>query len=252
MALLLILLISLSASFRGLLVKSSSRHDVMKELGKAIYLRKINLLADFTENEETVFEKIPYNCFTEKELHYSGSNFDYYKNTKAFYSKTATEAGLDTSLQTTFTLGVTLSSSSSIPYSSNIEVSGISLNILALKKKILLKRECLTNVEISKLTNNFLDEYEALPKSINKPWKSHSWQAYTKFLDKFGSHIILSIKSGSSIKQTTFAQSSESYSERDFQIKSCVSLAGPTSVGKVGVDACGNISEIEKNRASNI
>ena len=140
---------------------------------------------------------------------------------------------MDASLQSTFTLGVTLSSSSSNEYSSNIEVSGISLNILALKKKMLVKKECLTNVEISKLTKNFLDEYEALPKSINKPRKSHSWQAYTKFLDKFGFHIILSIKGGASIKQTTFAQSSESYSERDFQIKSCVSLAGPTSVGEL-------------------
>ena len=159
---------------------------------------------------------------------------------------------MDASLQSTFTLGVTLSSSSSNKYSSNIEVSGISLNILALKKKMLVKKECLTNVEISKLTKNFLDEYEALPKSINKPRKSHSWQAYTKFLDKFGSHIILSIKGGASIKQTTFAQSSESYSERDFQIKSCVSLAGPTSVGEVGVDGCGNISKTEKNRSSNM
>ena len=60
-------------------MKSNSSDDVMEELGKAIYLRKINLLDDFTENEETVFEKIPYNCFKEKELHYSGSNFDYYK-----------------------------------------------------------------------------------------------------------------------------------------------------------------------------
>ena len=250
MALPLILLISLSASFRGLLGKSQPSDHIMEELGKAIYLRKINLLADFSENEETVFEKIPSNCFTEKELHYSGSNFDYYKNTKAFYSKMATGASLDASLQSTFTLGFTLSSSSSSESSSKMEVSGMSLNILALKKKIFVRKECLNNVEISKLTKNFLDEYEALPKLINKPWESNSWQAYKKFLDKFGSHIVLSVKRGASIKQTTFAQSSESYSQRDFQIKSCVSLAGPTSVGKVGVEACANISKTEKNRVS--
>ena len=252
MALLLILLISLSAPFRGLLVKSISSHDVMEELGKTIHLRKINILEDFTEKEETVFEKIPDDCFKEKELHSSRRNFEYYKNTKVFYSKTAIGAGLEASLQSTFTLGATLSSSSSTAYSSNMEVSGISLNILALKKKMFVKKECLTNVEISKLTKNFLDEYETLPKSISKPWKSHSWQAYKKFLDKFGSHIILSVKDGARIKQTTFAQSSESYSERDFQVKSCVSLAGPTSVGTLGVEACANISKTEKKRASNM
>ena len=62
----------------------------------------------------------------------------------------------------------------------------------------------------------------------------------------------LSIKRGASIKQTTFAPSSESYSERDFQIKSCVSLAGSTSVGRVGVKAFENISETERNRVSNM
>ena len=95
MALLLILLISLSAPFRGLLVKSISSHDVMEELGKTIHLRKINILEDFTEKEETVFEKIPDDCFKEKELHSSRRNFEYYKNTKVFYSKTAIGAGLE-------------------------------------------------------------------------------------------------------------------------------------------------------------
>ena len=77
----------------------------MKELEKAIDLRKRNLLDDFTEYEGTVFKKIRSGYFEKR------SYFDYYKNTKAFYSKTATGAGFDASLQSTFTLGVTLSSS---------------------------------------------------------------------------------------------------------------------------------------------
>ena len=109
MALLLILLISLSTSYRGLLGKSNSRNYVMKELGKAIDLRKRNLLDDFTEYEGTVFKKIRSGYLEKKNS--SRSYFDYYKNTKAFYSKTATGAGFDASLQSTFTLGVTLSSS---------------------------------------------------------------------------------------------------------------------------------------------
>ena len=47
----------------------------------------------------------------------------------------------------------------------------------------------------------------------------------------------------------SFSRSSKSYSERDFQVKSCVSLAGPTSVGKVGVSACANISKSESSKA---
>ena len=47
----------------------------------------------------------------------------------------------------------------------------------------------------------------------------------------------------------SFSRSSESYSQRQFQVKSCVSLAGPTSVGKVGVSACANVSKSESSKA---
>ena len=81
-----------------------------QELGKEVYLRKINLLDDFQEKEASVFDSFPSTCFFKKDLHSTGSFFDYYASTKAFYWKVATEAGLDPSLQSSFTLGVTLSS----------------------------------------------------------------------------------------------------------------------------------------------
>ena len=48
----------------------------------------------------------------------------------------------------------------------------------------------------------------------------------------------------------TFAESSKAYTERDFQVKACVSVAGPTQVGKVGVSACSNESQSEISKAS--
>ena len=50
----------------------------------------------------------------------------------------------------------------------------------------------------------------------------------------------------------TFAESSESYSERDFEVKSCLSLAGPTAAGEVGFKACADITKSEKSKASQI
>ena len=47
-----------------------------------------------------------------------------------------------------------------------------------------------------------------------------------------------------------FAESSESYSERDFQVKACVSAAGPTSFGELGVSACSNVDINEMSKAS--
>ena len=232
----------------------SDPDPVIQELAKGVYLRKINLMADFQEHEASVFEnsKLPSRCFTKKALHHSGSNFEYYASTKSFYSKMATGAGLDASLQNTFTLGATLSSVTSNEESNEYKVSGMSLNIRALTQKILVKKDCLDDDDTSTLTDRFLEDFQTLPLSFEAPWIENSWKEYSRFFDSFGSHVIMAVKRGSSIKQTTFAESSKTYSQRDFQVKSCLSLAGPTNVGKVGVEACANVSQTERNSASNM
>ena len=109
----LVLFIWLTATFRAITADSKPNNNpdsVTDELGKGINLRKTNLLGDFQENEASVFELLPSSCFIKKKLYYSGSNFDYYASTKAFYSKMAVGAGLDASLESIFTLGATLSS----------------------------------------------------------------------------------------------------------------------------------------------
>ena len=47
-----------------------------------------------------------------------------------------------------------------------------------------------------------------------------------------------------------FAESSESYSERDFQVRACISAAGPTDVGELGLSACSNVTNSEISQAS--
>ncbi|XP_029200616.2 DELTA-alicitoxin-Pse2b-like [Acropora millepora] len=249
MTLSLILLISLLAPFRELLAKSNP-HLIKEELGKAVYPRKINLLADFVENEKTIFERLPSECIVEKELDHSQSKFEYYANTKAFYSKLGVGFGFGISLQSTFTLGFTLSSLFQTIKSKKITVKGMSLNVLALTQKIWIKRDCFDSVLT--LEKNFLEDFEALPLTIRKPWASNSWRAYRKFLDTFGTHVIESAKLGSSIKQMTLAQSSESYSERDFFVKICTKFTGLTHIGDIGTKACQSINSSEINRVGKI
>ena len=245
----LVLLVALTTAFKGITTGSNTFRET-EELGKSIYLRKTNILRDFKEREVSVFEGLPSSCFTKIKLYHSGSHFDYYKSTKAFYSKISQGAGLETSLESTFTLGATLGTVSTKEDSNEFKVSGMSLNIRALTRKILVRRDCLDDDETSKLTKRLLRDFERLPTHFDKPWLRNSWKAYNDFLETFGSHVITSKMLGSSIKQTAFAKSSDSYSQRDFQVKSCVSLAGPTSVGKVGVKACANLSKSEISKAT--
>ena len=225
---------------------------VSKELGKGVDLRKINLLGDFQEAESSVFEPLPEKCFKKENLHYTGSNFDYYASTKAFYSKMALGAGLDASLESGFTLGATLSGVVQKKESKEAQISGMPLNIRALTEKFLVTKDCFHNEELSNLSKNLVEDFERLLMTISQPWLANSWKAYGAFLETYGSHDVTTVKRGASIRQTTFAESSKSYSQRDFQVKSCVSLAGPTSVGKVGVKACTNVSKEEVAKTSSM
>ena len=247
----LLLFICMTASFRGIRAESTDSSDT-EELGKGINLRKTNLLGDFQENEAKLFEALPETCFKRKKLHYSGSNFDYYASTKSFYKHMAAAAGLEASLESSFTLGTTLNSVLQKTESKDSKVSGLALNIRALKEKILVEKDCLDNVETSTLTKRLVKDFEKLPLAFAQPFLANSWKAYNVFLETYGSHVITSVTRGSSIKQTTFAESSKSYSQRNFQVKCCIKLAGPVSATKVGVEACANVSKKEETKASDM
>ena len=222
-------------------------------LGKIVFPPNINLLDDFQEKENSIFDPLPSECFkkiisTTK----SSCNFDYYKNTEAFYKSLATESSLSASLTSTFTLGATVSVATKGKSSKKSEVSGISLIKQAVTEKIYVDKKCLTSAKTSTLNEEFMEYLEELPLKIDHPWFPNSWEEYKTFLDKYGSHVITSVETGSRFQQMVFAESSESYSQRDFQVRACISAAGPTNVGKLNVSACSSVNSSEILKAKNM
>ena len=129
------------------------------------------------------------------------------------------------------------------------EVRGISLIKQALAEKIYVNKECLTSAKMSTLNKEFMESFSALPLQIKEPWLHNSWKPYSTFLEKYGSHVITSKEIGSRFQQMVFAESSKSYSERDFQVRACISAAGPTDVGELGLSACSNVTNSEISQA---
>ena len=156
---------------------------------------------------------------------------------------------MSASLQSAYSLGVTVSVAKNSKSSQSTEVSGMSLIKQALTEKVYVDKECLLN-DITSLKETFLSDLEDLPVNIQNPWEPNSWREYRNFLKEYGSHAITSVKRGSGFQQMTFAESSKAYTERDFHVKACISVAGPTQVGKVGVSACSNVSQSEISKAS--
>ena len=80
------------------------------EPGKSINLQKVSLLEDFKEREASIFESFPSKCFKKEKLNSTRSHFEYYQSTKSFYSKLATQVGLDAPLESAYSLSATLNS----------------------------------------------------------------------------------------------------------------------------------------------
>ena len=221
------------------------------QLGKAIDLRGTNLLEDFQERERAIFEPFDSKCFIDEKNKIQSSRkfMEYYENSNAFYSSLATQSELDASLQSSYTLGVSLKVATKSKSSQNNKMSGMSLNAMAITEKLLVRRNCLESDE-GTLKKRVVEDFELLQEKIEKPWEKFSWERYHSFLKTYGSHVITSVTLGGSFRQMTFAESSKSYSQRNFEVKSCLSLAGPTNAGEGDLKACSDISESEKSIAS--
>ena len=92
-------------------------------LGKVVYLPDINILTDFHEKENRIFEPLPSECFTKESLISSSSKFDYYKSTKELYQLLGTESSLSASFTSTFTLSTTVSAATKRKSSKKMEVA---------------------------------------------------------------------------------------------------------------------------------
>ena len=222
----------------------------MNQTGSVVFPPHINLLDNFQQKENIIFDPLSPECLTKKTLTSSSSKLHYYKNTNALYKSLASESSLSASLISIFTLGTTVSVATKGKSSEKSEVSGISLIKQALAEKIYVNKECLTSAKMSTLNKEFMESLSSLPLKIKEPWLHNSWKAYSTFLEKYGSHVITSKETGSRFQQMVFAESSESYSERDFQVRACISAAGPTDVGELGLSACSNVTNSEISRAS--
>ena len=134
----------------------------------------------------------------------------------------ATTAGLETDLQSDFSLGFTLDHASKSVSGSTRKIAGSLLLIMASYRQDTVDKSCL--LDQKNFDESFLSNFQRLPTMIHEPWEFNSWKGYDMFLKQYGSHVVTSTVLGSSINQAVFAESFNSYSERDFQVKACLSL----------------------------
>ena len=161
----------------------------------------------------------------------------YFKSIENFYEYLSLKTGISPKYEGPFTMKTTLEAK----FGDAVQVSGLTLDLYALKESIVFSQECQNTLPLSKA---FLADFETLPVKIADPNNMKDWLPYDSFFKKYGSHIVNDINRGSRLQQWVFASSTEKYSERDFIVRACVDLSDDT--GSLGVNACSNITSQEK------
>ena len=175
----LVLSLCVTLAFSEAKIATKGESNGLKEaksegLGKIVFPPNINLLDDFQQKRNIIFDPLSPECLTKKTLTSSSSKLHYYKNTNALYKSLASESSLSASLISIFTLGTTVSVATKGKSSEKSEVSGISLIKQALAEKMYVDKNCLTNAKKSTLNKEFMEFFSTLPLKIKEPWLHNS------------------------------------------------------------------------------
>ena len=192
-------------------------------LGRSFYLPKIDIYNP-KSNGFIVFKYINPSCYKSKELRETKENIAYYSNTQEFYKSLGADGGLSGSFIGKYTMGATLGAKAEMSSGGSVDVNGMSIEKYNLVKSLFLDENCFKNSEVE-FTNDFMKAFDSLPVTINKPWLKKSWQQYGWFLTNFGSHLILELYLGASMRQWTFAKITDNYSKKDINARACLDFS---------------------------
>ena len=196
--------------------------DRFREMsGGSFYLPEIDIYNPGS-NGVKIFKPFAKECYKGVEEMKVTKEFEsMYSSTSEFYNAVATEGGISSLLKGKFTMGITLEMKTNSLSSGSIETKGMSIDIATHVKSLFLDENCFKSSK-TEFTDDFMKLFDSLPVIINKPWLSVSWEPYDTFFKTFGSHFIVRVLFGASVRQWTFAKSTHQYDRRKLLVKACI------------------------------
>ena len=231
----------------------SCRGDVCQDthaLGKGFFIPSLDLMGSTFTQGSSIFKKLPEKCFYSEDPKITRQEAVFYKDTSAFMASLTSESGLEPSLETPFTLGVTVDAASKSISGSSRSVTGLSLILQSLVRQDFIAKDCYKSKDV--LEDEFVQDFEGLEKSIENPWLAVAWTNYDAFLRKYGSHFVNVVKHGVSYRHDTFSESTYNYTMRNFSVRACLDFAGKSSSSEYQINACSNISDYERTMVDSL
>lgn len=198
--------------------------DRFREIfGGSFYLPEIDIYNPGS-NGVKIFKPFATECYKDvQEMKVTQEFETMYSSTPEFYNSVAREVGISPLLKGKFTMGVTLNKMTNFLSSGSVQIKGMSIEISTYVKSTFLDENCFKSSK-TEFTDDFMKLFDSLPVIIDQPWLSVSWQQYDTFLKTFGSHFVVRVLFGSSVRQWTFAKSSRQYDKRKILVKACINF----------------------------
>ena len=215
-------------------------------LGASFYLPSTDIF-DPGSSGFKIFKPFTESCYTEIPMRETKEIEHQFSKTYKFYTSLSLDTGISALLNGPFTMGATLNLKSDGISSGFVEVNGMFVEIATHVKSSYLNKNCYETPTIE-FTDDFMNSFDLLPVQINEPWLSQSWEQYETFLNEYGSHFLVEVLFGASVRQWTFAKLSSLYELHEILVKACFDLGGSI----LELNLCLGISEEEYEKYKDI
>ncbi|XP_048581291.1 DELTA-thalatoxin-Avl2a-like [Nematostella vectensis] len=196
----------------------------------------------------TMAHPFPKDCYRVNGLDIRTNNMRYFDNTREVYSFLNRFTRFSSLLPYRFTLKASLRAVTDGLSASSKQVKGLVVYVEDQSAQTTLSKQCLQKITF---TNNFLEDFRKLPTKITNAEPASSWSDYTRFVKKYGTHMVTSVVFGASIHSYSFSRSTKPYTQLDFLLKECTTVKGPIATeipnACLGLTDKGKVSGLEMN-----
>ena len=223
-------------------------NQICPGLGNTFYLPRHSTVSAFTGGREIFLKRELGTCASLVSTSRGFRGFKNSESSSAFFSMVGSESHLSgryNSLALTFE--TTFSSTTGFASALTDDARSTVLDIATIVASIDFREneDCWSR---KNLDPSFLQAFEALPGRILDPQNAASWDPYLRFLQNWGSHVMIGQTLGSRFQQWESTRTSSSASTQALQAKGCANVEG---VGKGGwsVATCAAYDEEERRKA---
>ncbi|XP_032222615.2 DELTA-alicitoxin-Pse2b [Nematostella vectensis] len=236
--------------FHAAVARPPRSNDENGLLGHSLYLPETDMMTEIPLEGLYNSDYIPESCIRESNRDTSTKETIYFRSTKEVYTTLARTTAVDEELAADQVLKASLDAvAGDISAKTTESLTGYSIEMTAERLSRGISADCLSDFSFS---SGFMNDFQSLPRVYSNNNRYVFFEKYLRFLKTRGTHFIKSVTFGASVRHYSFGKASQSFSQNDFRIKSCIKLAelAKTTVDELDIKDCRGVTAEDTARVN--